>query len=277
MKQKLLLLTCVIAVTLLDTGCGTTPNTPDPDPVWEMQNKKPDSVYKYNIAADGVEKLAQITYYTYDEKGNMTLQWDTMTTHNGKRKISITYNAKGLKTEQQDCSFSTTDNEWGRIICYQYSYNADNRLDTIFWYEDFSPLANPNKKYVYSWTDGTHADCLVYNYDSSLPEVGPWIIQSRIEYTYNTRGEVEKATAYYLFGSNSTTGGKLWFTEEYTYDQYGNILFSKLFYYDNEDMQRTAYYKYVYDSRGRVFTKWYTDSAEKESNSVYIAKYVYFY
>lgn len=269
---------CIIASLLCCISCEKGSTSPTPEPPVETSVRKPDSVYKYHVVADDQDLLEQITYYTYDDAGNITLQFDSMVSHTGKNKIIMKYNAKGQMIEKREYSYYYYyPSHWSNDYCRQYTYDENNRLMSEMLYIDFlEPLVgNPQKKIIYTWIDDTHANGLVYDYTSFKPKDDPWMISERIEYTYTSRGNVEKSVSYWLWGTDSPIGGELTLTNEYTYDQYGNVLSHVL--YERGVLQMQEYYKYEYNDAGEILLKWYSNDADNDSDRIYTAKDVYFY
>lgn len=278
MKLDKLLIIGLSASLLCIIGCENSTNFSPIDPSAEKSARKPDSVYKYIIGLDSQDKLEQIIYYTYDIEGNMILQFDSMVTGTGKNKIEMEYNAKGLMVEKREYSYyNYYPSHWSNDYYWQYTYNEKNQIITEKLYIDFShPLVgNPDKKMIYKWIDDMHANGLVYDYALFKPQEDPWMISERIEYIYNLRGDVEKSVSYWLWGTDSPEGGKLTFTNEYKYDQYGNMTSHIL--YERDTLVKQEYYKYEYNDAGEILRKWYSNKANNDTSRVYTAKYVYFY
>ena len=241
---------------------------------------KPDSVYKYKIVADESEILNQIFYYAYDAAGNMTCQWDTVI---GKSnyivdRIEMEYNSQNLMTEKREYTFYyqegygnyPAESRWENCFCRQYSYDSLNRLSVYYVYEFFTEpvTGQPGQKIVYSWMDDLHAESIQYNY------MGSWVPSFRTEYTYNERGDVEKYVIYSLNWDDPSIE-RYMFTDECTFDQYGNLVsFERR---DPDDvLMNSDYYKYDYDADGKILVKWYSSDRDAEKRT-YTEKYVYYY
>ncbi|MBQ6978346.1 MAG: hypothetical protein IJQ18_06905 [Paludibacteraceae bacterium] len=234
---------------------------------------KPDSVYKYKISADGTETLDQKAYYTYDAVRNLICKFDTILGYNRpcvKSKVEMEYNAKGLMTEKREYYFYKGHDRWTNEFCRQYSYDSLNRLSVYYVYEFFTEpvTGQPGQKIVYSWMDDRHAESIQYNY------MGSWVPSFRTEYTYNERGDVEKYVIYGLSWADPSIE-RYMFTDECTFDQYGNLVsFERR---DPDDvLMNSDYYKYDYDADGKILVKWYSSDRDGEKRT-YTEKYVYYY
>jgi len=243
--------------------------------------QKPDSAYRYNIASDGTETLAVITYYnyTYDEAGNLIYQQDSTAAQIGvgftKHKTDMKYDAKGNLIEKTDASCSSQNTNWIYGICRRWTYDEKNRIATIFLYENDKALIaeHPVKKGIYSWQDDTHAECLGYKYYAGYaPGTESWGVTEKCVYTYNMRGAV---VAEFVYTPANNDSWALWCSYDYTYDEYGNV--TSRIYKEKDVFILQEYNKYEYDSAGNILVWWYSSSTDETPPADPTAKYVYFY
>ncbi|MBO5619791.1 MAG: hypothetical protein J5902_07390 [Paludibacteraceae bacterium] len=260
MKLRALSMTAIAAICLLTTACNTNQIEPS--------KALPDSAYVYTIDAESNESLMQITYYTYDTRGNLILQYDSIVAIQSpysasKRKTEMQYNAKEKLVERKESSYSPLRETWENGECQVFEYNEENRLVSEFIYDYFTePLSNPDKKIFYTWTDDAHATCLAYTHER---------LSERTEYTYNVNGKIEKAISYSLYGNTEEV---LWCTTTYEYDQHGNL--TEFAFYDNKGNKKMSdSYKYEYGSDGRILVEWsnfyddYSEIQEKTKSVFY--------
>lgn len=273
--------TLVLTGIFILSSCEHRSDPSAPDGSSPLLISRPDSAYIYSIDADSVETLAQLTYFTYDANGNMTLEFDSVIAPQSpysasKSKIERQYDEKGNMIVEQRSSYNPSSESWENGRRFEYEYDEENKLSVETIYLGYSgPLENPSKKICYSWIDDTHASCLGYMYDRAVSETDPWRLSEKIEYTYHSNGKVEKAISYYVNG-DSTAEKHLWGTSIYEYDQYGNLtLFT--FSDQNNVVQLYEYNKYEYDANGKMLIKWRGKGDSKEENIKYSEKYVYFY
>ena len=273
--------TLVLTGIFILSSCGHHNDPSAPDGSSPLLISRPDSAYIYSIDADSVESLVQLTYFTYDANGNMTLEFDSVIAPQfpysaSKSKIEMQYDEKGNIIVEQISSYSPRSESWENGQRNVYEYDAKNKLSVETIYLGYSgPLENPSKKICFSWIDDTHASCLGYMYGWTASKTDPWGLSEEIEYTYNSNGKVEKAISYYVSG-DSTAEKHLRCTSIYEYDQYGNLtLFT--FSDQNNVVQLYEYNKYEYDAKGKMLIKWRGKGDSKEENRKYTEKYVYFY
>ena len=177
------LLIVVAATCFCITACKNhQTDEPDTDRVVYLA----DSVYRYSIDADSVESLVQLTYFTYDANGNMTLEFDSVIAPQSpysasKSKIEMQYDEKGNIIVEQISSYNPRSESWNNGQRNVYEYDAKNKLSVETIYLGYSgPLENPSKKICYSWIDDTHASCLGYMYDRAVSETDPWRLSEKI-------------------------------------------------------------------------------------------------
>lgn len=273
--------TLVLTGIFILSSCGHHNDPSAPDGSSPLLISRPDSAYIYSIEADSVESLVQLTYYTYDANGNLTLEFDSVVAPQSpysasKIKIEMEYDAKGNIIVEQRSSYNPSSESWENGQRNVYEYDEENKLSVETIYLGYSgPLENPSKKICYSWIDDTHASCLGYMYDRAVSETDPWRLSEKIEYTYHSNGKVEKAISYYVNG-DSTAEKHLWCTSIYEYDRYGNLtLFT--FSDQNNVVQLYEYNKYEYDANGKMLIRWSGGANSKVENIKYTEKYVYFY
>lgn len=272
--------TLVLTGIFILSSCEHRSDPSAPDGSSPLLISRADSAYIYSIEADGVETLAQLTYFTYDANGNMTLEFDSVIAPQSpysasKSKIERQYDEKGNVIVEQRSYYSPSSESWENGRRFEYEYDAENKLSVETVYLGYSgPLENPSKKICYSWIDDTHASCLGYMYDWTVSKTDPWRLSEKIEYTYHSNGKVEKAITYYVNG-DSTAEKHLWCTSIYEYDQYGNLT---LYIFSGQgNFERNESYKYEYDANGKMLISWYGRGNSKVEDVKYIEKCVYFY
>lgn len=260
---------------LLFSACEPKENTM---PVKHLS--KPDSVYVYQMEADGTEKLSSIVFYTYDAAMNNTVVFKTLVSPDyyvqvTKNRTEMQYNSKGLMTMKIDSWYYIDKAAWRDVECRVYSYDDNSRLTTEYEYPRYSnPLPKVNYKLFYTWTDGTHAEVIGYNCMLE-PNDTTGVATQRLVNTYTSEGKIENQKFYWLMYPNPNNTPD--FEYELTYDQYENLVCLNTISHSRGMPSSREYNKYEYDEQGNILVKWNYTSYGEDDNYVLSAKYVYFY
>jgi len=259
---------CCIAC---DPKKSTEPEEPEKPVTPEQRNTAIDSIYRYSLS-NGTEKLQQVIFYTYDKAGNITCQLDSMTLVKYLHKTEMKYDSHNNLTDKIDYMYVDEDN-WDKEAWIEYTYSGNDKLASNVFYIYLGDIKVLVQKGTYTWQDDTHAQCVAYTYDlkNLLGETTLSSIQS-IEYTYNTRGDVVKSVAYDF--ANEVLGECL-STDDYVYDEYGNV--TSHIYKEKDIVKWQETNKYEYDSAGNILVRWYSSSSSETPPASPTTKYVYFY
>lgn len=268
-KTNKLSVALLLLVAISYVGCkNSSEEQSKVEPIVETV-EKPDSIYVCRIGANGEEGAYDMIYYTYDAAGNIICQLDSFLEKNIdpiKEKMEIDYNAKGLIIEDRQYScYKSTPDRWHYDFSTQYFYDTNDRLSEL--------VIDSYVKQTYTWSDDSHSECVIYNYNRKKEE-DPWVAYQRIEYTYNAHKNIEKAVCYSLSGKDASSGGTLSYTQEYTYDQYGNIVSVERF--EKDVVTDGNYYTYEYGANGKILVVWWKNS-NSSAHSTSTTKYVYYY
>ena len=258
---------------LLFSACEPKENTM---PVKHLS--KPDSVYVYQMEADGTEKLSSIVFYTYDAVRNNTSILDSIVVPQlviSMYRTDMQYNSKGLMTMKIDSRYYIDKAAWRDVECRVYSYDDNSRLTTEYEYPRYSnPLPKVNYKLFYTWTDGTHAEVIGYNCMLE-PNDTTGVATQRLVNTYTSEGKIENQKFYWLMypNPNNTPDFEYWLT----YNQYGDTISIKT--YEKGMFAHQKYNKYEYDEQGNILVKWSAQISEDRSaeDVDFTKKYVYYY
>ena len=182
--------------------------------------------------------------YSYDAAGRM-LTCDTYDNYGATGHTEFTYNADGkLVTEvftNNEGYFAQTDYSYGQYGHLVKKVTTQHKREdtTLYTYNELGHLVKEEQTYC---TDNKITQALL------------------LEYTYDQRGNM--AT------KRESRMGALYLTEEWIYDDFGNLLVHKVFDKDGNGVDAM---EYVYDSAGRLEEETYyrEDTAEEASYYLY--------
>ena len=258
----------IVILGMLLISCSNEPKNPA-----EQKTPLPDSIMVYNISTDKSVTLSQITYYTYDEVGNMIRQLDIDILGDGERapdyKKEMKYDSKQHPIEQREALYRTQNGIWRYIACWRWTYNEDGKLETIAGYDNAgdSIAEQPSQKGTYTWLDNTHAECLIYRTSGE----STWYMAEKKEVIYNDHGDIEKECHY----SYTNESWKLWMTFEQTYDEHNNVV--SYIWQERGTTILQKFYKYEYDETGKILVVWYSQSFSDSVPDTPASKCVYCY
>jgi len=238
-----------------------------------------DPQLRYEYTYDENDRLIDLLFSCYERDDSGMYDWYPF------EETVYTYNAEGLKTNEQSCRW--VDSVKGPDDCYYYTYNEEGRLSSSLHYtygdeieyrerDDYEYYSDGNLWYQigYYFNNGEwkkDQKDIYYYYDSGQVKRhikykyhylwGPegWVPSNdyRWEYFYDTNGRVEYYVSYKAdYGYTEETNEyyvSAWNLEgryDYLYDDSGHTIATIFRIWRNDQWESSHKYEYTFDSEG---------------------------
>ena len=146
----------------------------------------------------------------YDDAGR-TLLTATYTWRNGAwagtAKTVNTYDAAGRNTDTQAFLWSSTANDWTNNYRYAYTYDAAGNKTASSYYKGNGVDWVPANRYEYAY-DAARREVLNIYYGAYDAVSGTWIGSTKVEKTFDNRGNITLQSDYIWSSTNNDWEGK---------------------------------------------------------------------
>lgn len=236
----------LIALNYNASGNTTTPNFKHINTFDQTGNLIVDC--EYNWSSDlGTYIFGIKNEYTYNAQGKTLTNTEFCDTY--ELKNEYTYDMNGNNSILIECHLDSKTNTWKNNYRTEYVYNGSNiQTEIEYDWDSYANNWNLDSK-TFHFFDSSKNDTLLKRYNKDYS--GNWNLSHKLinHYTYNETGSKTAKTNYDISYSSDSTTISYAQKNEFTYDNYGNMLTMTESDYksDTRDYTIQGKYEFGYD------------------------------